>query len=158
MYSSSPACLLRSQMTMSPLSIVTDQFVVFHLKFTIWSACGEAVGQFYTFHTDQHCIQRQPDKQNFFLKEFQSNILLAKHSDPCSHLNIPHMPNFKSLFSSWGIIIDSNIPMDDQQLDTQYFILGKVDFIDRLVTNTVCFFLSLRNKESVFTTTLNNSS
>lgn len=68
MYSSSPARLLRSgqQMTKSPLSIVTDQFVVFHLKLTIWSACGEAVGQFYTFHTDQHCIQRQPDKQIFF--------------------------------------------------------------------------------------------
>lgn len=65
-----PARLLRSgqQMTMSPLSIVTDQFVVFHLKFTIWSACGEAVGQFYTFRTDQHCIQRQPDKQIFFFK------------------------------------------------------------------------------------------
>lgn len=41
-----PARLLRSgqQMTMSPLSIVTDQFVVFHLKFNIWSACREAVG------------------------------------------------------------------------------------------------------------------
>lgn len=48
--------------------------------------------------------------------------------------------------------------MDDQQLDTQYFVLGKVDFFDRLVTTQFDFFLPLRNKESVFTTTPNNSS